>query len=1035
MRDADDYDSEIILQLAVHIENFISRLFKIEREIRTLKEKNNAFANIHECKRLFIQRYALKNYAEVENFPEIEDKLKKILRIDSITEKLYADTIMNWWENKENYREEIELAAKYAVWMVKHDKNSVLFNLPEKLDYDNLIDTENYLEDSVTIIKSPIKKERKGFKLTDPGLNTISAVDNADYCIFCHKRGKDSCSKGLCNKDGSYKTSPTKTKLTGCPLDEKISEMNLLKSQGYNIAALAVITIDNPMCAATGHRICNDCMRSCIYQKQTPVNIPGVETNILSEVLSLPYGFEIYSLLTKWNPLNKHNPIPKKNTDYKVLVVGSGPAGFTMVHYLLNEGHTVVAIDGLKIEPLPVYLTGANERGKKHSFDLIKDVNILYEELDERVIYGFGGVTEYGITVRWNKNCLKIIRLILERREGFELYGGVRFGSNITYRQAIKLGFNHIALAIGAGSPNIIDIKNNLANGVKMASDFLMSLQLGGAFQAESITNLQIRMPIVVIGGGLTAIDTATEALHYYAVQVEKFASRYNILVKQSGPEYMESAWTPEEKEIAKELLEHEKLLSKTKNKIDCLKKIGGVKVLYRKTLIQSPAYRLNHEEVEKAFAEGVEFIEKFIPDEILTDRYGNTKGIKGYIEQEEKIISARTVLIAAGTKPNSVLNKEDPTNFHDFINKPPDNVTVLGDVNPKYSGSVVKAIASSKNSYQAITEKLEKLVPKYEPGFLRHLKNKFSARIVDMAKLTPSIYEIIVKSPLSANNFSPGQFYRLQNYEVSTKNKMLIEPIALTGAKVDKVRGTISLIVLDVGSSSKLCSYLKKDEQVVLMGPTGEPTEIPYEETVMLIGGGLGNAVLFSIGQAMRKNRCKVLYFAGYKKTEDSYKITELEDAADIIVWACNEKKIKTTRKQDFSFHSNIIQAIDFYRKQKSARINLSEVDRVIAIGSDSMMSAVNNARKTIWKTLFKESTKFIASINSPMQCMMKEICAQCLQKHVDPVTKRETFVYSCSGQDQDMNSVDFCHLKQRLKQNSIQEKLMAKSITTSYL
>ena len=55
--------------------------------------------------------------------------------------------------------------------------------------------------------------------------------------------------------------------------------------------------MDNPFAAGTGHRICNDCMKSCIYQKQTPVNIPQIETSILSDVLLLPYGFEIYSLL------------------------------------------------------------------------------------------------------------------------------------------------------------------------------------------------------------------------------------------------------------------------------------------------------------------------------------------------------------------------------------------------------------------------------------------------------------------------------------------------------------------------------------------------------------------------------------------------------------------------------------------------------------------------------------------------------------------------------------------------------------------
>jgi hypothetical protein len=65
------------------------------------------------------------------------------------------------------------------------------------------------------------------------------------------------------------------------------------------------------------------------------------------------------------------------------------------------------------------------------------------------------------------------------------------------------------------------------------------------------------------------------------------------------------------------------------------------------------------------------------------------------------------------------------------------------------------------------------------------------------------------------------------------------------------------------------------------------------------------------------------------------------------------------------------------------------------------------------------------VGSINSPMQCMMKEICAQCLQRHVDPVSGAESFVFSCFNQDQDLDHVDFAHLNQRLRQNTTQEKL----------
>ena len=69
-----------------------------------------------------------------------------------------------------------------------------------------------------------------------------------------------------------------------------------------------MVAVDNPLVAATGHRICNDCMKACIYQKQEPVDIPQIETRTLKDVLGLPWGFEIYSLLTRWNPLNLRRP-------------------------------------------------------------------------------------------------------------------------------------------------------------------------------------------------------------------------------------------------------------------------------------------------------------------------------------------------------------------------------------------------------------------------------------------------------------------------------------------------------------------------------------------------------------------------------------------------------------------------------------------------------------------------------------------------------------------------------------------------------
>src|SRR3990172_1605427 len=243
-------------------------------------------------------------------------------------------------------------------------------------------------------------------------------------------------------------------------------------------------------------------MKACIYQKQEPVDIPQAETRTLKDVLDLPWGFEIYGLLTRWNPLNRPHPVARPPSGRKVLVAGLGPAGFTLAHYLLNDGHAVAAIDGLKIEPLPGELSGVDALGHRVPLRAIRDIGALAEDLDDRVMAGFGGVAEYGITVRWDKNFLKIVRLLLERRDGFAMFGGVRFGGTVTLDQAFDMGFDHVAVALGAGKPTILDLPNALAPGVRMASDFLMALQLTGAARKQSVANLQLRLPVVVIGGG-----------------------------------------------------------------------------------------------------------------------------------------------------------------------------------------------------------------------------------------------------------------------------------------------------------------------------------------------------------------------------------------------------------------------------------------------------------------------------------------------------------------------------------------------------
>jgi NAD(P)H-flavin reductase len=256
-------------------------------------------------------------------------------------------------------------------------------------------------------------------------------------------------------------------------------------------------------------------------------------------------------------------------------------------------------------------------------------------------------------------------------------------------------------------------------------------------------------------------------------------------------------------------------------------------------------------------------------------------------------------------------------------------------------------------------------------------------------------------------------------------------EGLALTGAWVDKEQGLISLIALEMGASSRLLARCRPGDPLVVMGVTGAPTHIPRGDTVLLVGGGLGNAVLFSIGKALRAAGNKVLYFAGYKRAQDVFKIADIEAAADVVVWSVDAgpdvHAIATGRAQDRSFVGNVVEAMLAYAQGRlgPVTIPLADAAELIVIGSDIMMAAVKRARGEVLAPYLKPDHVAIGSINSPMQCMMKGVCAQCLCKHVDPKTGAESFVYSCYNQDQPLDQVDFVNLRARLRQNSVQEKL----------
>ncbi len=675
--------SELLIDAARHLEDFLVEVFGVQPQRDALAASVLGDAAIHAFKDRFVKKCLAGSSAPAgSGFVALDRRLDERVGVTPTSDDREL-AVARFWQQADSAGDASDLqllgdwvrAAAGDEAGREATRTWVSLQVPRRKDFNRLVAVQAPVDATGIGMEGPDGRgrQRDGFGLTDPRCSRREALDQVHYCKYCHSHEGDFCSRGFPGKGAEgVRSNPLGVKLGGCPLNEKISEANVLERDGRSLAALAVIMIDNPLVPATGHRICNDCMTSCIYQKQEPVNIPQIETRILNDVLELPWGYEIYYCLTRWNPLNREHPYARPYHGLSVLCVGTGPAGFNLTHHLLQAGFGVVAVDGLKIEPLAEQWTGTADRLPEP----IERIEQLQESLDRRVMTGFGGVAEYGITVRWDKNFLKIVYLTLARQRRFRVYGGIRFGGTLTIDDAWGYGFDHIALATGAGRPTIVPVKNNLARGIRQASDFLMALQLTGAAKSSSLANLQVRLPALVVGGGLTAIDTATEVQAYYIRQVEKLLKRYETL----GAEAVQGLLGHREQAILEEYIDHGRQVRAERERAAgtgeapdftrLIRRWGGVTVAYRRRMTDSPAYLRNHEEIEKALQEGIYYAECLSPSEALLDENGHVSAMRfdrtsdAEPRQDAVVLPARSVFMAAGSVPNTAYEREHPGTF-----------------------------------------------------------------------------------------------------------------------------------------------------------------------------------------------------------------------------------------------------------------------------------------------------------------------------------------------------------------------------------
>lgn len=996
---------DALLQKAIILEKFLSLFFNIEMSVQSLSEqiKKNHFIAL--IRKNFIQKRVLVKFRNkiIEHEPYNP--------FGSLSEYKAAELIHLWLNDEGAYKNELEQAELYCAYHLNnkdsHAHFLTLFWKSELLNYTDLLKEFKHLDHQIY----------SDFLVGDPSLyrlknhlpSQVEEVNQAEYCIHCHSQKKDSCRTGLRSPLGEIKENPLHQKLEGCPLDQKISEMNSMFSQGYPIAALAIAMLDNPLLAVTGYRICVDCKQACIFQKQTQVDIPGIETQILESVLNLPYGPEIYSLLTRWNPLNEKQPLPLPSKNKRVLIVGSGPSGFTLAHYLLQEGITVCLIDTAKIEPLDSRLIDPNHQ----EFKGMKSWKEMQKSLYQHIPQGFGGVCEYGITSRWNKNYLDLVRLILERQSNFSLAGGLRFGGMLDFDKAFSLGFDHVSLCLGAGLSKGLKSEWMKISGVHFATDFLMTLHLGAAYHRKSLFQFKLQLPIVVLGGGLTAVDCAVEARSFYVQQIIKFKHRYDFLKKMMTDQEIRKDWTESESALADtylfqantlESIDPEKELSKIHSFID---EWGGVTLLYRKDITQAPAYKINVDELKYALHEGI----RVVYDEKIVDIKTDAQGCLEFIQTRNRALSCKTLLLGTGLKPNVSIEKDTDCLIvsNDYLKRADEadhdnplldvkdskykgKISCFGDLNAYYHGSVVKAVASAKKGYPHV---LNSLVQSKNDNFsvspaffLDQWKSLISVYIQKIEKKEHWV-EVKIHAPLQAQAYKIGYIYKLNQF-FSLKSKKLdvyAEGVALSPIHVDTT--SLTFVIHQAGASSYALQNLALNEPVSLTGPSGDVFSLYENKTVVLIALSQTLAGLLIYREKLLEKGCRVFVIV-VLQTDQDYEIFQFFKEEYINIWKEDEDYMTT----HFSTLSKTLSEIVLqYKADIQWKIH----------GSNDLNDFVIGELKKIYK---HSCNAIDYSVFNPVQCMSKGICSRCI--YYKEGSDKPLYACMCYQQKAEISEVD---------------------------
>lgn len=256
--------------------------------------------------------------------------------------------------------------------------------------------------------------------------------------------------------------------------------------------------------------------------------------------------------------------------------------------------------------------------------------------------------------------------------------------------------------------------------------------------------------------------------------------------------------------------------------------------------------------------------------------------------------------------------------------------------------------------------------------------------KILKKRQLSENVNEYVVDAPLVAQNARPGQFIILRVDDIG-------ERVPFTIADCDKSKGSITILVQTIGMTTYKLSLLNEGDFIHdFVGPLGNPTDLNAYKNVVLVGGGIGSAVIYPQAKDRKskglncdvivgaRNKSLIMYEEEFKANCDNlYLVTD--DGS------YGEKGFVTTK----------LEALIQQGKQ---------YDCVFAVGPVMMMKAVCDLTK-------KYGIKTIVSMNSTM-VDGTGMCG-CCRLTVDGETK-----YACvDGPEFDGHKVDFAESINRSK------------------